>query len=113
MDDETAVAAVLVPPQLKRFREICEVDGPIEARFEGYTKHVLLTDDRAFLFPRNHTIVTQLERECDVYATVDHPLVPKLLGRWHEPAISPYPFFAVTRLPSSTPGSTSPEHLRT
>jgi aminoglycoside phosphotransferase (APT) family kinase protein len=112
MDDETAIAAVLVPTQLKRFREVCEVAGPIEPRFDGATKHVLLTDDRAFLFPRNHTIVAQLERECDVYATVDHPLVSKLLGRWDEPAISPYPFFAVTRLRGSVPGDMSPEHLR-
>ncbi|WP_433016671.1 phosphotransferase family protein [Kribbella sp. CA-294648] len=113
MDDEEAVAAVLVPPQLKRFRELCEVDGPIEPRFDGYTKHVLLTEDRAFLFPRNHTIVDQLERECDVYSTVDHPLVAKLLGRWDEPAISPYPFFAVTRFRGSSPGEISPEQLPT
>jgi aminoglycoside phosphotransferase (APT) family kinase protein len=111
VDDEQAVAAVLVPPQLKRFRELCEVDGPIEPRFDGYTKHVLLTEDRAFLFPRNHTIVDQLERECDVYSTVDHPLVAKLLGRWDEPAISPYPFFAVTRLRGASSGTISPELL--
>ncbi|MBM7785328.1 phosphotransferase family protein [Tenggerimyces flavus] len=111
MDDETAVGAVLVATQLKRFREVCEVAGPIEPRFDGATKHVLLADDRAFLFPRNHTIVGQLERECDVYATVDHPLVSRLLGRWDDPAISPYPFFAVTRLRGSVPGDLSPERL--
>jgi hypothetical protein len=110
MDDETALAAVLVPPQLKRFREVCEVAGPIEPRFDGYTKHVLLTDDRAFLFPRNHTIVAQLERECDVYTTVDHPLVPKLLGRWDEPAISPYPFFALPTL-SVLPWASAWRHI--
>src|SRR5689334_175748 len=103
MDDESAIRAVLVPPQLERFRKLCDVDGPIEPHFEGYTKHVLLTEDRAFYFPRNHTIVGQLERECDVYATVDHPLVPRLLGRWHEEGISPYPFFAVNRIPGRTP----------
>lgn len=113
VDDEQAVAAVLVPPQLKRFRELCTVDGPIEPRFDGYTKHVLLADDRAFLFPRNHTIVDQLERECDVYATVDHPHVARLLGRWDEPAISPYPFFAVSRLQGSSLGNLSPEQLPT
>jgi aminoglycoside phosphotransferase (APT) family kinase protein len=111
MDDATAVHAVLVPPQLARFRQVCQVDGAIEPRFDGYTKHVLLTEERAFLFPRNHTIVKQLERECDVYATVGHPLVPRLLGRWHEPGISPYPFFAVTRLAGCTPGRISPENL--
>lgn len=98
MDNETAVFAVLPPPQLARFRRLCQVDGEIEPRFTGYTKLVLLSEDRAFLFPRNHTIVKQLERECDIYATVDHPLVPKLVGRWDDPKISPYPFFAVTRL---------------
>lgn len=47
MDDEEAVAAVLVAPQLTRFRRLCDVDGPIQPRFDGYTKHVLLADDRA------------------------------------------------------------------
>ena len=111
MDDEAAVAAVLVPNQLERFKELCDVPGSIEPRFEGYTKHVLLADERAFFFPRNHLIVRQLERECEVYATVDHPLVPRLLGRWREPAVSPYPFFAVTRLPGSKPSRVSPETL--
>jgi aminoglycoside phosphotransferase (APT) family kinase protein len=112
MDDEAAVAAVLVATQLRRFRELCEVDGPIEPRFDGATKHVLLAGDRAFLFPRNHTIVGQLERECAIYATVDHPIVSRLLGRWDEPAISPYPFFAVTRLRGSVAGDLSPEQLQ-
>ncbi|WP_405058635.1 aminoglycoside phosphotransferase family protein [Kribbella sp. NBC_01505] len=112
MDDEAAVGAVLVATQLKRFRDLCEVDGPIEPRFTGATKHVLLADDRAFLFPRNHTIVGQLTRECDVYATVDQPLVPRLLGRWDEPGISPYPFFAVTRLRGTEPADLSPERLQ-
>ena len=111
IDNETAVLAVLTPPQLARFRELCRVDGAIEPRFDGYTKHVLLTEDRAFLFPRNHTLVKQLERECDVYAAVRHPLVPQLLGHWEEPAISPYPFFAVTRLVGAAPGPVPPRDL--
>ena len=111
MNNETAVLAVLVPPQLARFRQLCHVDGPIEPRFDGHTKHVLLADDRAFLFPRNHTLVKLLERECDVYETVSHPLVPRILGRWDERPISPYPFFAVTRLAGHTPGRISPDTL--
>lgn len=63
MDDEEAVAAVVVAPQLTRFRQVCQVEGPIQPRFDGYTKHVLLAGDRAFLFPRNHTAVGQIERE--------------------------------------------------
>jgi len=111
VDDHTAVLAVLPPPALARFRQLCAVEGPIEPSFDGYTKHVLLTADRAFLFPRNHTIVGQLERECKIYATIDHPLVPRLLGRWHEESISPYPFFAVTRLAGSLPTQLGPANL--
>jgi hypothetical protein len=100
MDDATAVHAVLVPPQLARLRRVCRVDGAIEPRFDGYTQHVLLAEDRAFLIPRTYTLTPSSRSwsEGDVYATVGHPLVPGLLGRWHEPGISPYPFFAVTRL---------------
>jgi aminoglycoside phosphotransferase (APT) family kinase protein len=98
MDDEAAVGAVLNPPQLKRFREICAVTGKIEPRYNGFTKHVLLADDRAFLFPRNHTLVRLLERECAIYEAVDHPLIPALRGSWRDIKVSPYPFFAVTRL---------------
>jgi aminoglycoside phosphotransferase (APT) family kinase protein len=111
MDNHSAVLAVMPPPSLARFRELCEVEGPIEPRFEGHTKLVLLTAERAFLFPRNHTIVDQLERECALYATIDHPLVPRLLARWHEPGISPYPFFAVTRLAGAAPSCISPGEL--
>jgi aminoglycoside phosphotransferase (APT) family kinase protein len=98
MDDETAVGAVLNPPQLKRFRQICAVTGKIEPRYNGFTKHVLLADDRAFLFPRNHTLVRLLERECGIYGAIEHPLIPALRGSWRDLMVSPYPFFAVTRL---------------
>ena len=111
MDAETAVLAILPPPSLERFRRVCEVEGPLDPRFNGYSKLVLLTADRAFLFPRNHTIVAQLERECAVYSTLDHPFVPRLLGRWEHPGISPYPFFAVTRLAGHAAASLSPERL--
>jgi len=113
MDDETAVLAVLNRGALRRFREVCEVVGPIVPQFDGFTKHVLLADHRAFLFPRNHTIVDQLERECAFYATLDQPLVPRLLGRWEDRRISPYPFFAVTRLTGRTTGAFSSEMLPT
>jgi aminoglycoside phosphotransferase (APT) family kinase protein len=107
MDDETAILAVLPPPALGRFRQVCGVAGAIEPRFDGYTKLVLLTPDRAFLFPRNHTIVGQLERECAVYGALDRPLVPRLIGRWQDERISPYPFFAVTRLAGRATGLTA------
>jgi aminoglycoside phosphotransferase (APT) family kinase protein len=111
MDDETAILAVLPPPALDRFRRVCEIAGAIEPRFDGYTKLVLLTPDRAFLFPRNHTIVGQLERECAIYGALDHALVPRLVGRWQDERISPYPFFAVTRLAGRAAASLTAETL--
>ena len=36
---------------------------------------------------------------------------PPVLGRWHDPAISPYPFFAVPRLAGRAPTRVAPEHL--
>jgi aminoglycoside phosphotransferase (APT) family kinase protein len=111
MDDETATLAALPPPALDRFRQVCGVTGAIEPRFDGYTKLVLLTPDRAFLFPRNHTIVAPLERECAVYGVLDHPLVPRLVGRWDDQRISPYPFFAVTRLAGRASAGLTPQAL--
>ncbi len=111
MDEETAALAVLPRAALAHFRAVCAIAAPIEPRFDGYTKHVLLSGDRAFLFPRNHTVVGLLERECAVYATLDHPLVPRLLGRWDDPRISPYPFFAVTRLGGRPPAEVTSDTL--
>ena len=36
-------------------------------------------------------------------------VVPRLLGRWQDPEIYPFPFAAVTRLPGTAP--TAPEDL--
>lgn len=111
MDEETAALAVLPRAALARFREVCAIEASIEPRFDGYTKHVLLSGDRAFLFPRNHTVVGLLERECAVYATLEHPMIPRLLGRWEDPRISPYPFFAVTRLSGRPPADLTADTL--
>ena len=81
MDDEEAVAAVLVAPQLTRFRQLCDVDGPIQPRFDGYTKHVLLADDRAFFFPRSHTVVGQIARTCRCWRPSLAPRLPDATRR--------------------------------
>ena len=98
------VHAVLPPPQLRRFRELAHLaeDEPLEVVVGGWHKHVLLTADRAFLFPRHAANVAGLERELAAYEVLvatDVPLVPKLVDRWHDEAVHPYPFAAVTRLP--------------
>lgn len=96
------VAAVLIPPQLQRFREVCQVAGSdFEVIFTGWSKHVVLIDDRAFLFARNSDGVPALEREANVLLVLESlgvSGVPRLVGRWEDKGISEYPFFATTRL---------------
>ena len=96
--------AVLPPPQLRRFRGLTGVaeTEPVEVVVAGWHKHVLLVADRAFLFPRHAAHVEGFERELAAYqalAAAGVPLVPKLLDRWEDAGVHPYPFAAVTRLP--------------
>src|SRR5712691_1745428 len=95
--------AVLIPPRLARFRTLVEVgDAPLTVDFTGWNKYVLLTDDRAFLFPRQADNVESLERELLAYRTLEATgldVVPRVVDRWEDDTVSPFPFAAVTRLP--------------
>jgi aminoglycoside phosphotransferase (APT) family kinase protein len=96
------IAAVLIPPQLERFRQVFGVTGPIEVNLSGWYKHVVLSPDCAFLFPRNGEHLDLIAREADVLEAAESwglDFVPRLQGRWHDPGISPYPFIATGRLP--------------
>jgi len=43
--------AVLIPPQLARFRTLVELgDAPLAVDFTGWKKYVLLTEDQRFCF---------------------------------------------------------------
>jgi aminoglycoside phosphotransferase (APT) family kinase protein len=94
--------AVLIPPQLARFRSLVEIgDAPLAVDFTGWNKYVLLTDDRAFLFPRQPNNVEWFERELTAYRALEPTglaVVPRLTGEWRDDAIYPFPFAAVTRL---------------
>ena len=70
--------AVIAPPRLARFRELLELDldDEIAADFTGWSKLVLLTGDRAVLFPRDHTQVEALRREVAVLRAVQGLAVP-------------------------------------
>jgi aminoglycoside phosphotransferase (APT) family kinase protein len=102
-----AVNAVLAPPQAERFASLAGVDpGRLVLNVTGWNKLVLLGSDRVFLFPRSAAGVQWFERELAAYqALARTPLdvVPRLLGRWEDPEIYPFPFAAVTRLPGETP----------
>jgi aminoglycoside phosphotransferase (APT) family kinase protein len=102
-----AVNAVLVPPQAKRFAAVTGVDPyRLTLNVTGWNKLVLLGPDRAFLFPRAADGVEWAEREFTVYealAGTGLDIVPRLLGRWRDPEIYPFPFAAVTRMRGDVP----------
>ncbi len=93
------VRAVLTPPQEKAFREACAVSGDVETHFYGWSKRVVLTADRVFLFPRDHTKVQNLDREAAaLHALETCAHVPRLIARRYDERISPYPFLELVRL---------------
>jgi aminoglycoside phosphotransferase (APT) family kinase protein len=104
-DDPHCLHAVLIEPQLERFRERCGLDGvALTTSFEGWHRHAILAPDRVFLFPRHRSYVPGLRREAAVLVALEGRGVPaaRLLGRWVDGEVSPYPFIAVSRLPGRT-----------
>ena len=104
-----AVNAVLVPPQAERFAALAETDvSQLTLNVSGWNKLVLLDADRVFLFPRSAAGVEWFERELAAYRALAESglnLVPRLLGRWEDPEIYPFPFAAVTRLRGAAPAA--------
>jgi aminoglycoside phosphotransferase (APT) family kinase protein len=102
-----AVNAVLAPPQARRFARVAGVDpGRLVLNVTGMNKLVLLDSDRVFLFPRSAIGVEWFERELAAYralAKTQLRVVPRLLGRWEDPEIYPFPFAAVTRMRGEVP----------
>ncbi len=107
------ISAVLVPPQAERFAALAGVDpSRLMLNVTGWNKLVLLGSDRVFLFPRSADGLDWFGRELAAYqALAQTPLtvVPRLLDRWADPEIYPFPFAAVTRLPGRVPAE--PEAL--
>ena len=103
--------AVFSPPQLARFRELVGLgDVHVDVDVTGWNKYVLLTGDRAFLFPRQADNVEWFERELDTYRALEPTgleVVPRVLGEWRDEAAYPFPFAAVTRLRGVRPADAS------
>jgi aminoglycoside phosphotransferase (APT) family kinase protein len=96
--------AVIAPPRLARFRERLGIgpDDEIGADFTGWSKLVLLTGDRAVLFPRDHTQVAALRREVVALEAVNRlevPAVPQVHEVWEDPSLSAHPVVVLERLP--------------
>jgi aminoglycoside phosphotransferase (APT) family kinase protein len=102
---------VLIPPQLERFRQLVELgDAPLAVDLTGFNKYVLLGDDRVFLFPRQVNNVEWFQRELAAYRALEGTglaIVPRVIGEWHDDAVYPFPFAAVTRLDGVRPRDAS------
>lgn len=93
------VRAILTRRQEDAFRDLCDVEGEVETHFHGWSKRVILSADRVFLFPRDHTKVENLEREAAALDALDAcAYVPRLIARRQDERISPYPFLELTRV---------------
>ncbi len=100
--DSKALEAVLIKPQLDR---LCEAfgltPGELETDFTGWSKHVIKSRDRAFLFPRHPRYQRSLDLELAVYELLNGlnglP-VPRLVESVENREMSPYRFGVVTRL---------------
>jgi aminoglycoside phosphotransferase (APT) family kinase protein len=103
--------AVLIPPRLAYFRTLVGIgDAPLEVDFTGWNKYVVLSAERAYLFPRETINVEWFERELAVYLALESTgltVVPRLLGQWRDHAVYPLPFAAVTRLHGMHPSDAS------
>ncbi|MBW2244682.1 MAG: aminoglycoside phosphotransferase family protein [Deltaproteobacteria bacterium] len=112
--------AVISPPRLQRFFQVTGVDPDEELTgdFVGWSKLVVLTRDRAFLFPRDESMLEAMEREIEglrVFGAAGLGEIPTLLDVWRDVGLAPYPIVAIRRLPgipleTRLPGA-NPEEL--
>lgn len=106
---DVCLQAVLIPPQEERLRARLGLgDAPLRADVTGWHKYAVLTEDSVLLFPRHARWVEGLEHELAAYAhlgAIAGSPAPQLLGRYEDPAIWPYPFGHVSRLPGIPFGS--------
>jgi len=97
------LAAVLVEPQLTRFRHVFGLDGvELAVTFEGWHRYAIISPDRVFLIPRSHVWVDGMSREAQLLGSLTGVLAPRLIGQWHDPDISPYRVTVLARLPGET-----------
>ncbi|MCP3985063.1 MAG: aminoglycoside phosphotransferase family protein [bacterium] len=104
LPNDHPLLAVISPPRIERFFEVAGIDPNEELTgdFGGWSKLVLLTRDRAFLFPRNESQVEAMEREIEglrVFGATGLGEIPTLLDVWRDVGLGPYPIVAVQRLP--------------
>jgi len=90
--DDACIHAILIPPQLERFRNLCGLtDSRLATSFDGYHRHAIMSADRVFLFPRSQTRVSGLVHEAGVLQALEgrNLPAPRLLGHWRDDGISP------------------------
>src|ERR1700680_1462553 len=103
--------AVLIPPRLARFKTLVGIEeARLEIDFTRWNKYVVLSAGWGYLFPREAINVEWVERELAVYEALEPTglvVVPRLLARWHDDGVYPFPFAGVTRLRGQRPADAS------
>lgn len=67
MTKEQAIEAILIPPQLEAFCKRFDLRAEdIEPNFSGWSKHILMSSEYVFLFPRHfdYELYTLHELHC-------------------------------------------------
>ena len=97
-----SINAILNPRQLENFCKVFDLEpSEIETNFDGWHKHVLMTKDKVFLFPRSPQYAKEVKQELSLYNEFSHLnsiVLPKLIKRVRDKKISYYEFGVVTRL---------------
>lgn len=100
---EQCIHAVLTDWQLEAFCQHFDVTpNELETNFNGWRKHVVLSSDRVFLFPRTPEFLGEFQRELDLYETfagIRALPLPRLIDRVKDNLICYYEFGVVNRLP--------------
>ncbi|MEY2468443.1 MAG: hypothetical protein QOF21_1141 [Actinomycetota bacterium] len=96
--------AVIAPHNVKRFRAIVGIgdDERITGDFYGWCKLVLLTDELAILFPRDHSMAIYLGREIEALraiASVGLAEAPEVVGVFRDEEVCAHEFIVERRLP--------------
>ena len=113
-----AVNAVLAPPQAERFARVADVDlSQLVRNVTGRNKLVLFALDRVFRVSGGWpSALGGSSENLPTYqglAKMQLDVVPRLLGRWQDPEIYPFPFAAVTRLRGEAPIESRGPHRAT
>ena len=102
MKNKKCIQAIFTPSQFEKFNKTFNIKpSELEVNFDGWHKHVLMSGNKVFLFPRNPEYIKGIKKELELYAEFSHlksVALPKLIKKVKDKEISFYEFGVVTKL---------------